>query len=103
MPTECVPGRVAISLTICLSVSKSTENVPKATKTDQKNDQKCFKNQSRRLPKSHFVPKAKFWADCKPREMKKRKNLDPKIQPNCYKNQSKREVKSDFTLNLSFL
>ena len=73
MPTECVPGRVAISLTICLSVSKSTENVPKATKTDQKNDQKCFKNQSRRLPKSHFVPKAKFWADCKPREMKKTK------------------------------
>ena len=60
MPTECVPGRVAISPTICLSVSKSAQNVPKATKTEQKMDQKLFKNQSKRLPRSHFVPKAKF-------------------------------------------
>ena len=103
MPTECVPGRVAISPTICLSVSKSPQNVPKATKTDQKIDQKLFKNQSKRLPRSHFVPKAKFWADCKLRETKKRENLNPKIRPNCYKNHSKREVKSDFTLKRTFV
>ena len=50
----------------------------KQNKTDQKNIQKCFKNQSRRLPKSHFVPKAKFGTDCKPREMKKIKKWTPK-------------------------
>ena len=103
MPTECVSGRVAISPTICLSVSKTTQNVLKATKADQKNHQKWFKNQSRRLPKSHFVPEAQFWADCKPRERKNRENLDPKIRPNCCKNYSKREVKSDFTFNLIFV
>ena len=78
MPTECVPGRVAISPTICLSVSKSTQNVPKATKTEQKIDQKWSKNQSQRLPKSHFVPKAEFSVDCKLGEGKKREKLDPK-------------------------
>ena len=103
MPTECVPGRVAISPTICLSVSKSTQNVPKATKTEQKIDQKWSKNQSQRLPKSHFVPKAEFWVDCKLGEGKKREKLDPKMRPNCCKNWSKREVKSDFTFKLIFV
>ena len=103
MPTECVSGRVAISPTICLSVSKSTQNVAKATKTSKQINQKWFKNQSTTLPKSHFVPEAQFWADCKPREQKKGENLDTQIRPNCCKNYSKREVKRDFTFNLIFV
>ena len=99
MPTECVSGRVAISPTICLSVSKSTQNIQKVTKTCQKTFQKRFKNHS----KSHFVPEAQFGADCKPREQEKRENLNLKIRPNCCKNYSKREVKSDFTFKVIFV
>ena len=61
-----------------------------------------IQNQSKRLPNSHFVPKAEFWVDCKLGEEKKRENLDPKMRPNCCKNWSKRKLKAPL-LSSSFL